>query len=241
VGGGGVVTAIRLPAPYPHLPDEPAELLDWATRATRHHIVATRRAGRHEHAGLTVTLEHDAELFFETIAEANRPERFVSAFMAIDGVVMPNYTGPQVKEIVGALIRAARIGHERDERETFTDLGQHYLRGCLEEAGVIGHNMRTPAEQYGAAILLRLETRHLRGEEHERWPRVLHAPDLQAMFVLRGLFLAYSRRIVGRMNTAALNEHMRRVGWADVELHPRKPRHPDAARPHLHTWRIPNG
>jgi hypothetical protein len=146
-----------------------------------------------------------------------------------------------VREIVGALVRAARLGRERDERETFTDLGARYLVGCLAEGGRIVQEMAEPLGEYRGALKFKQATRLLRGDDHERWPELLHAPDLGAMFVVRGLFLAYSKRVVGRMNTAVFNEHMRRVGWQDVEFNPRKPGDTAARRPHLRVWRIPDG
>ena len=233
--------SVDLPVPWPNLPGEPKKLLAWASEATKHKVVATYRPGVHEHAGLVVELDGGHELFFETVADACRPERFITAFMAIDGVPMLGYAGWQVREIVGALVRAARLGRERDERETFTDLGARYLVGCLAEGGRIVQEMAEPLGEYRGALKLKQATRLLRGDELERWPEVLHAPDLGAMFIVRGLFLAYSKRVVGRMNTAALNEYMRRVGWQDVELNPRKPGDTDARRPHLRVWRIPDG
>jgi hypothetical protein len=233
--------SVNLPDPWPHLPGEPAKLLAWASQATGHTITATARPGVHEHAGLIVELDGGHELFFETVADACRPERFITAFMAIDGVPMKSYSGPQVREIVGALVRAARLGRERDERETFTDLGARYLVGCLAEGGRIDQDMGDPLGEYRGVLKLKQATRLLRGDELERWPEILYAPDLAAMFIVRGLFLAYSKRVVGRMNTAVLNEHMRRVGWEDVEFNPRRPGDPDARRPHLRVWRVPDG
>jgi hypothetical protein len=43
------------------------------------------------------------------------------------------------------------------------------------------------------------------------------------------------------MSTAVFNEHMRRVGWQDIEFNPRKPGDPAARRPHLRVWRVPDG
>jgi hypothetical protein len=233
--------SVDLPDPWPTLPSEPAKLLTWASMATKHKVVATYRPGVHEHAGLVVELEGGHELFFETVGEACRPDRFITPFMSIDGVPMRSYSGPQIREIVGALVRAARLGRERDQRETFTDLGARYLTGCLAEGGRIVQDMGDPLGEYRGVLKLKQATRLLRGDELERWPELLHAPDLAAMFIVRGLFLAYSKRVVGRMNTAVFNEHMRRVGWQDIEFNPRKPGDPAARRPHLRVWRVPDG
>jgi hypothetical protein len=233
--------AKTLPQPWPNLPDDPAKLLDWASEATKHTVVGTQRPGVHEHAGLTVQLEGGHELYFETVADACRRERFTTSFMAIDGIPMDEWSAFQIKEIVGALVRAARVGRERDERETFTDLGARYVAGCLQGGGRIVQDMKTPEGEYLGIRRLRDATRLLRGEDHERWPEVLHAPDLEAMFVIRGLFLAFAKRSMGRMNTATVNEQMRRVGWRDVEFNPRPPEDWKGRRPHLRTWRIEDG
>lgn len=231
-----------LPPPFPKLPRDRQGLLDWASKATWHTILDTHRPGVHEHAGLVVVLEGGHELFFETVADACRGERFLSAFMSIDGHPMPEWSRAQIRHIVGALVRAARIGEERDDRETYADLGGRYLRGCLFDGNVIDEwKMSTTEGAYRGAVRLADATKFLRGDDGERWPNVLYAVDQKAMYVVRGLFLSYSKRIVGRMNTATLNQQMRRVGWETVELHPRKPGAPKALRPHLHCWRISDG
>jgi hypothetical protein len=101
--------------------------------------------------------------------------------------------------------------------------------------------MQTPEGAFRGTLALAQATKFLRGDDGERWPDVLYAVDQKAMYVVRGLFLPYTVRIVGRMNRARLNQQMRRVGWETVELHPRKPGAPKATRPHLRTWRIPDG
>ncbi len=63
----------------------------WVSKATKHDVVAAVRMGRRERGPLLVRLADGDELFFETVAEACRPERFITAFMSIDGVVMPSY------------------------------------------------------------------------------------------------------------------------------------------------------
>lgn len=231
-----------LPKPFPNLPQDRERLLTWASKATLHEVVDTYRAGAHENAALVVTLAGGRELFFETVADACRPDRFISAFLSIDGVPMEEWSRPQVKCIVGALVRASRLGKERDERETFTDLGARFLRACLTDGNVIDERkMATPEGAYRGAVALALATKHLTGGDGERFPNLLYAVDEKAMYAIRGLFLPYTRRVVGRMNTATLNAHMRRVGWASVDVQPRKPGAPKAARPHLRCWRVEDG
>jgi hypothetical protein len=231
----------KLPKPWPKLPDDPRELLAWASDATEHEVTGTYRPSVGEHAGIVLELVGGHELFFETITEACRTERFIAAFMSIDGVVMTQWTAPEIKQIVGALVRAARLGKDRDEREVYADMGERYLTGCLSHGGRIGRRMGDPLGLYRGTLALKLATRHLRGDEGEPWPAILHAEDLEQLYVVRGLFLSHSKRVVGRMNTAALNQQMRRVGWQTLEANPRKPGDDRAPRPHMRLWQIPVG
>ena len=229
--------AVKLPKPWPKLLPDPVALLEWASKATKHEITYTWRPGRTESSALVVRLADGLELFFETVAEACRPDRFITAFMA-DGVVMPTYSAGQVKEIVGALIRAAKLERDRDERDRFAEFAGRFLRGCLTQTDVMPVALEDSERLYRTAVAYINAIARLRGESGEPFPPVLHAVDGQVMFIPRGLLLAHAGL---RMAPATFNAQIRRIGWEDVNLRPRRPGNPNAPRPHLRLWRIPDG
>src|SRR5262252_276994 len=107
---GAVVSGgVDLPSGRPKPSESRKRHAAWVSQATEHDVISTWRPGRTEGSALVVRVADGRELFFETVAEASRPDRFITAFMALDGIVMPPYSGPQVRQIVGALVRMAQI------------------------------------------------------------------------------------------------------------------------------------
>ena len=228
--------SVELPENWPQPGDPPERYAAWVSKATRHQIAGTGRPGRTERSALVVRLADSHELFFETVAEACRPERFLTAFMSIDGVTMPSYSGPQVRELVGALVQMAQIDRERNEDEEYADAGSRFLRVCLTQTGTKEITLDDTSDQgrglvYCTAIRYAELISRLNGDPGEPWPPVLHATDRKLLHVPRGLFLPFARRTIRGVTVAAFNAQMRRLGWDDVTLQPRKPGKWDAPRP----------
>lgn len=238
------VKKVKLPDNPPGPGDSQEDHAAWVSRATRHEIVGTWRSGRSDRTGMLVRLGDGHELVFDTIGEAER--RLVSAFMALDGVEMPSYTAPQARTIIAALVRMAEIDHEADEREEYADVGARFLRGCLVAGGRI---QVTPDDlddrrrllTYQKLLLYADTLSRLHGDPGECWPEVLHAPERQRFYLPRGLFLRFARKTLFGVGVATLNFQMRRLGWEDIQLRPRKPRDQTAERPHLRLWQIEEG
>jgi hypothetical protein len=243
----GAVVSVELPEGIPGPDDSPEAHATWASGATRHQIVGTWRPGRTERSALVVRLASGVELFFETVAEACRPDRFITAFMAIDGVVMPSYSGPQVRLIVAALVRMAQLDREQDDRDAFADAGARFVVGCLINGGRVNVTPDAESEQarldaYRSVLRYEIALSHLAGEDGRwAWPPVLYATDRKVFYVPRGLFLVFARRTIRGVAIEVFNAQMRRLGWVDTDLRPRKPKQPEAARPHLRMWEVPDG
>lgn len=238
--------SVELPENWPQLGDPPEAFAFWVSKATLHDIVGTWRPGRTERSALVVRLGDGHELLFETVAEACRPERFLSAFMSIDGIVMPSYSGPQVRQLVGALVQMAQIDRDRSEDEEYADAGARFLRACLTRAGTIEVKLNEESEE-GRALVYRTAIRYavllstLHGDPGEPSPPVLHATDRRLLHVPRGLFLTFARKTIRGVTVASFNAQMRRLGWNDVTLQPRKPGKPDAPRTFLRLWEVADG
>jgi hypothetical protein len=200
-----------------------------------------------------VRLADGGELFFETVAEACRPDRFIAAFMARDGIVMPPYTGPAVRQIVGALVRMAQIDREQSELEEYADAGSRFLLGCLLNGGRIEVKLDAKdyderVKAYRALIGYEIDLSNLHGDPTARpWVEVLHATDQKKFYVPRGLFGTFAKRTIRGIRSDTFNAQMRRLDWESVELQPRKPKPPEAEatfegkRPFLRVWAIPVG
>lgn len=235
---------VKLPDNPPRAGDSQEDHAAWVSRATRHEVLGTWRSGRSDRTGMLVRLGDGHELVFDTIGEAER--RLVSAFMALDGVEMPSYTAPQVRTIVAALVRMAEIDHETDEREEYADIGARFLRGCLIAGGRLQVTPDDPDDRqrlltYQKLLLYADGLSRLNGDPGERWPEVLHATDRQRFYLPRGLFLRFARKTLFGIGVATLNFQMRRLGWEDIQLRPRKPKDQTAERPHLRLWQIEEG
>jgi hypothetical protein len=233
----------KLPESWPKLGDSVAVHALWVSKATCHEVVGAWRPTRGDNAPLVIRLGDGREVAFDSISEACRPERFIAAFLGIAGVVMPAYSGPQVREIVGALVRMARVDRESDELDEVRDIGARYLVACMVRSEVIEVGLDVPGGEYRAAIRLGLATQHLSGDDPlEHLPPVVYAPDREQMFVLRGLFGKFARRaLMTPMTRLAFNGQMVRVGWVPVNWRPRKPGDRDAYRPNARVWQIPVG
>jgi hypothetical protein len=246
--------SVELPNGRPNFGESRERHAAWVSEATRHDVVATWRPGRTESCALVVRFADRREAFFETVGEACRPDRFIAAFMALDGVVMPPYGVPQVREIVGALVRMAQIDKEQDELDAYADVGARFLLGCLLNAGRI--EIALDAEDYAkrlaayrAVVRYESDLSKLHGDPTERpWIEVLYATDRKLFHVPRGLFGTFAKRTIRGVTPGTFNSQMRRLGWESVDLQPRKPKPPDAEatfeevkRPKLRVWAIPDG
>jgi hypothetical protein len=235
--------AVDLPKHCPKLGDTAAAHAAWTAKATRHGIVGTWRPVRGDNAPLVIRLDNGGEIAFDSIAEACRPDRFFAAFIGIDGVPMPAYSGPQVRDIVAALIRMARIDRESDELDEVRDIGSRYVTACLAQSTAIVARLDEDGGEYRAAVMFAKEVRFLTGDDpHERLPAVLHATDRNELFVSRGLFGKFARRALSsRVTHAAFNGRMVRAGWVIADWRPRPPGDRDGYRPHLRLWQIEAG
>ena len=171
-------------------------LLAWASKATLQTIVDTWRPGHSEHAPLLVRLENGREIFFETINEATSPKRFFAAFIAVGGISMPAYSEPQVRLIVSALVRAAQLSDELDERDFWEDTGATFLRACLtlhntETITVEADTEAGRKARYNAASRYAAE---LGRRNDDQLPCVLVAVDAERLLVPRGSFLTFANR-----------------------------------------------
>ena len=229
---------VKLPEPWAKPGDSREAHAVWVSAATRHEIVGVWRPGRGDRAGIVVRLADGYEVSFETITEASRPDRFINAFTGIDGVVMPSYGIPAVRELVGALVRMAEIDKDRDEREDFRAIGADYLRGCLGTGSVV-MTLATEASVYYAGRRYQALVSKLRGDAGEPWPEVMYATDEQALFVSRRLFAAYARR--ASRTSFSPTFQMPRCGWEDVDLQPYPPKTVKGPRLKLRLWRIAEG
>ena len=240
------MSKVELPEPWPKPGDSRERHAAWVSKATLHNVVASWRAGRTQNSALVIRLGDGHEMFFETVAEACRPERFITAFLGADGIAMPNYGAVQVRELVAALVRMASMDREEDDRDEYASAGADYLRACLGDADTVEIALGADDDDgrlhvYRTAIRYANLIRRLRGDPHERLPALLHATDLELLHVPRGLYLSFARRRIRGVTVATFNAQMRRVGWNDVDLRPRKPLHPDALRPNLRLWQIEDG
>jgi hypothetical protein len=234
----------ELPEPLPPFKAAPAQIAEWASKATRHDIAATWRPGHSENAALLVRLANGQEILFETIGDACRPDRFISAFLAVDGVSMPEYSKPQMRIIVGALIRMAAISEELDERDFWADTGSTFLRACLTRGNIETITLEEDSDaarraRYSAAIKY---AKHLGELYEDQLPRVLVAVDSEMMLIPRSHYLLFVGRRRRGIAWSTVNTHMRRLGWDRYELQPRKPKAaPGYPRPHVRMWKVPNG
>ena len=234
----------ELPQPLPSFEATPADLAAWVSTATHHDIEATWRPGHSEHAPLLVHFANGREVFFETIADACRPERFLSAFVAIDGVPMPEYSKAHVRIIVAALVRMAAVTAELDERDFWGGVGATFLRACLTTG-----NQQTialdPKDEPGRLALYRgaaYYAGHLGKVNEDALPWVLVAVDRETLLIPRGPFLDFANRRRRGTSPGTVNAQMQRLDWTIVDLRPRKPGEPKTyPRPHLRLWEIPNG
>lgn len=229
----------QLPEPWANPGDSRERHIEWVSDATDHRISRAWRPWRGDRGGIVVRLESGHEVSFETITEASRPDRFINAFTAIDGVVMSDYTVPQVRRLVGALIRIAAIGTERDEREEFTGIGADFLRGCLAAGDTIVMQQENSASLYSAGRRFLARTSRLRGDGNESWPPALHATDTELLFLSRRLFAAYVRRSTRGAFTPSFQ--MPRCGWTERELQPYPPKTVKGPRLKVRVWEIPEG
>lgn len=236
----------ELPQPLPTPEATPTELLVWAAKATQQAIVGTWRPAHSEHAPLLVRLDSGREVFFDSVGEACGAKRFFSAFIGVGGVTMPTYSEPQVRVIVSALVRAAQLSHELDDRDFWGDTGATFLRSCLTAGNLrtIVLDLRTEDEigrlaRYHAACRY---SDHLGGLADEVLPKVLVAVDRESLLIPRGAFLVFANRRRRGLSPGVINAQMQRLGWEILDLCPRKPGMPmDYPRPHLRLWQIANG
>jgi hypothetical protein len=251
----GAVVSAELPNGRPAHGESRERHAAWVSEATRHDVVATWRPGRTEASAIVVRLLDGRELFFETVAEASRPDRFITAFMALDGIVMPPYVAWQVREIVGALVRMAQIDREQDELDAYADAGARFLVGCLRHGG--GRvEVKLDAEDYAerlatyrAIVRYEIDLSRRHGDPTEPpWVAVLHATDRKRLHVPRGLFGTFAKRTIRGVTGGTFNAQMRRLDWVDLDLQPRKPKPPEAdatfkeaKRPRLRLWAIADG
>lgn len=239
------MTKPELPPNVPGVGDSVEAHAAWISKAVRHEVVAAWRPGRTPGSMLVVRLADGREIVFETIGHAMRPEGLIGAFTAYDGVVVPAYSGPQAREVAAALVRMAQLDREQDERDEFADVGAHYLIGCLGEGLVDvkldGDDEPERLSTYRTLLRYAVDLSRLRGDPGERWPDVLHAIDRRLFYLPRGLFSKFARRTLWGVSIAAFNSQMRRIGWEDVALRPRKPNSPEAERPHLRVWAVAEG
>jgi hypothetical protein len=233
-----------LPQPLPTFEAAPADLAAWASKALPEPVTATWRPGHSEHAPLLVRFQSGRELFFETVAEACRPERFGAAVIAVTGKPMTAYSKPQLQVLVAALVRMASLTSELDERDFWGDTGATFLRACLTAS-----NIRTialdPDQEAGRLARYRAAARYdaeLGRQSDELVPHVLVAVDREALLIPRGPFLAFANRRRRATSPGTVNAQMQRLGWESLDLRPRKPGEPKSyPRPHLRLWQIANG
>jgi hypothetical protein len=220
-----------------------AEHAAWVSKATRHEIDAVWRPVRGDNAPLVIRLRDGRVIAFDSVSEACRADKFFAAFIGIDGVSMPPYSAPHVREIVAALVRMARIDRESDELDEVRDIGARYLTACLAKSSVIVAKLDAEGGEYRAAVLFEKEVRYLTGDDpQERLPAVLHAADRERLFVSRGLFGKFAKRALsGRVTYSAFNGKMVRAGWVLADWRPRSPGRLDARRPHLRLWQVEVG
>jgi hypothetical protein len=234
----------ELPQPPPSFDAAPADLAAWVSKALPAEVVATWRPGHSEHAPLLVRFANDRELFFETVAEACRPDRFGAAVISVTGRAMTSYTKPQLALIVAAMVRMADVTSEIDERDFWGGVGATFLRACLT-MGSQQPIALDPTDEPGRLALYRGAARyaaHLGTVSEDVLPWVLVAVDRETLLVPRGPFLDFANRRRKATSPGTVNGQMQRLGWTLVDLRPRKPGAPkDYPRPHLRLWEIPNG
>ena len=233
-----------LPQPLPSFSATPAELAVWASKALPEDVVATWRPGHSEHAPLVVRFANGRELFFETIADACRPERFGAAVIAVTGKPMASYSRPQLAVIVAALVRMATLSHELDERDFWSGVGATFLRACLN-AGNEQTIALDPEDERGRLALYRGAGQyvdHLGGLADDALPKLLVAVDRETLLVPRGPFLDFANRRRRGTSPGTVNAQMQRLDWRILDLRPRKPGAPqDYPRPHARLWEVANG
>jgi len=105
------------------------------------------------------------------------------------------------------------------------------------------------AAMYRAIVRYETDLSRRHGDPTEPpWVQVLHATDSKLFYVPRGLFGTFAKRTIRGVTPGTFNAQMRRLGWVDRDLQPRKPKPPDAdatfeevKRPKLRLWAIPDG
>jgi hypothetical protein len=233
-----------LPEPLPSFKATPADLAVWVSKALPEGVVGSWRPGHSEHAPLVVRFANGRELFFETIAEACRPERFGAAVIAVTGRSMAAYSRPQLAILVAALVRMATLSHELDEGEFWGDTGATFLRACLA-AKYRQTIALDPEDERGRLALYRGATKyvgHLGSLADDALPGVLVAVDRNALLIPRGSFLSFANRRRRATSPGTVNAQMQRLNWEILDLRPRKPGAPrDHPRPHARLWEIANG
>lgn len=240
----GAANGAELPQPLPAYDAERAELTAWVSKALPEPVASTWRPSQSQHAALLVRFASGRELFFDTVADACRPEHFGAAVIAITGRPMAGYSKAQLQMIVAALIRMATLEADADDRDFWADTGATFLRACLTTGNVQEVQLDADCEE-GRLELYRAASRysqHLGTLADDEFPRVLVAADRATLLIPRGAFLAFAQRRSRGSWPGTVNAQMQRLEWWLCDLRPRKPGAArDYPRPHLRLWEISSG
>lgn len=235
-----------LPSPAPDAGASPAELAAWITVSLALGADPLERAvryGRHDDARMVLTLRSDARIVFERQAEAFDPRTLVRRVVLATGATVPTYGASDAQTIATALVRAADLLDEDDDRNEARELGRTFLTGA-ERNTITVADASTPAGRYEALCAL---TRWKPGDDVppyapacERAAVVLDAAS-GVRLVRTSDVAAHVRQQIGRpLSWPALHGRMVEVGWEHRgQVEQRQPK--GHARVKVHAYAIPAG
>lgn len=232
-----------LPSNPPPAGTPSGEVLQWLTVAFAlggDPITAVTRFGRHDDAPLVIALRSGGRIRYDRQADVFNADALVRRVVLSTGAETPAYGKADTHRIAGAVVRAAEIVEQADDRAEARDWARTFLEVAhhLDEL----HDMDTPAGRYAGLLTLR-DWRPTNAAPYataaER-AAVLH--DTRGrQYVRVSAFAAHVRALAGRpISWPTLHGRMAEIGWrGGFELEQRQPRGDKKVK--LHVYGVPAG
>lgn len=197
------------------------------------------RFGQHDDARLVVVLQSGKRIVYDRQADVFNADALTRrVILSGTGAEIPSYGKADAQRIAGALVRAAELVEEADDRSQARDWAHSFLAA----ASVIGspQDMSTPMGRYAALCGLR-DWRHPDPRAEGADAAGVLTDTRGNRYVRVGIFAAYVRGDGGRgVAWATLHGRMLEIGWTGpFELEQRQPK--GTAKAKLHAYIIPAG
>lgn len=220
-----------------------AQLYAWLTVAFAlgaDPIETVTRFGRHDDARLVIRLRSGGRIVYDRQADIFNADALVRRVVLSTGAETPGYGKPDAHRIAGAIVRAADLVEEDDDRAMARD----WARSFLEAANDVGpvQDMTTPGGKYAGLSALR-DWRHPDPYAKGALSAGVLADTRGNRYVRVGAFAAYVRgeETGGRgISWTNLHGRMIEVGWTGpYELEQRQPQGTQKVK--LHAYIVPAG